>query len=436
MRNIICFIIAFMLSISAWAFHDFKYGDCYYNIISNTPPYTVTVAQGWQLYNGSWGLIPYSGDIVIPDSVVYNNICYKVVAIQDLIFNSCPALTSVRVGNNIHAIGKHAFSNNPRLKKVILPETLTTIGEEAFTKCDSLHTVNIPQCVTTVGKNLFDKCPLLDTVIWNLRDAFLDIKPFYNNDDISHLIIGDSVTCVGTSAFYGCNNLTTVEWGKNLKTIGAEAFRSTGFRSLILREGIDSIAQGAFANCNKLKVVSIPSSLRCIDGISSGTVNNSNLRTFGSCTYIDSVYWNANNCLVSQPFHASWNSHIRVVEFGDSIRYIRDKFCYNFDSLTTVIYPKHVKQIGGSAFYDCNKLTEFTIHDSVTKIAGYAFYGCNNLDSVHVYTTTPPTLGNQPFNSSPACLIPCGTLEAYQNSTWINYMRSIEQRDSMYMNHM
>ena len=222
-----------------------------------------------------------------------------------------------------------------------------------------------------------------------------------------------------------------MEWGKNLKTIGAYAFRSTGLRSLILHEGIDSIAQNAFAYCTKLKVVSIPSSLRCIDGISSGTAGSNS--TFYSSTYIDSVYWNAKNCLVNQPFYASYNPRIRVVEFGDSIRYIRDKFCYGFDSLTTVIYPKHVKQIGGYAFYDCDKLTEFTIQDSVTTIAGYAFDGCNNLDSVHVYTTTPPTLGNQPFNSSPACLIPCGTLEAYQNSTWINYMRSIEQRDSKYM---
>ncbi len=415
------FFIALMLSLSAWAFHDFKSGDCYYNIISNTPPYTVRVAQGWGIWNGSWYAIKYSGDIVIPDSVVYNNICYSVISIDNLIFYDCPALTSVKVGNNIQYIGKHYFANNPRLKKVVLPESLTTISDEAFIQCDSLHTINIPSSLTTVGKNLFGDCPLLDTVIWNLRDASLDVKPLYNNDNISYVIIGDSVTTIGKSAFSSCSNLQTVEWGRNLKIIGESAFSNTGLRSVILPEGVDSIAHGAFYSCDSLQVVSIPSSVRRIFERA-----NSNNAPFRDCHTIDSIYWNANQC-PDLPFTYIYTKGIQVVEFGDSIKHIPNNFCEKFDSLKTVIFPTTLQSIGNNAFNSCKKLTSIVISDSVTTIGKSAFSSCSNLDTVKVLASIPPTLGNNAFTNSPICLIPCGMFDVYQNSIWKSQMGNIEE---------
>ena len=444
MRKIFTFFFALIVTANLWAYHDFKSGDCYYNIISNTPPYTVRVAQGWQIYEGSWAIIPYVGDIVIPDSVIYNNICYKVVAIQDLIFANCPALTSVKVGNNIRIISKHCFANNPRLKKVFLPESITTIGEEAFAYCDSLQTINIPSGLTSVGQNIFKSSPQLDTVIWNLRNADLNITPLKSNKAISVVTIGDSVTTIGEEAFYGCTNLSEVYWGKQLKTIGKSAFSASGIRSAILPEGIDSIASSAFSNCSKLKVVSIPSSLRYVNGWD----HYDNTESFNSSNNIDSVYWNAYNCVENRPFSSTQNGLIRVVAFGNSIKHIPNRFCMSFSNLTNVILPKGLQSIGEEAFEQCKKLSNVEIPDSVTTIGEEAFYGCTNLSKVSLGCTlnsigksafyskklttvicnaiVPPTLGSNAFHTSTITFvyIPCGTSDAYKASAWKDYCKN------------
>ena len=445
MRKIFTFFFALIVTANLWAYHDFKSGDCYYNILSNTPPYTVQVAQGWQIYEGSWAIIPYVGDIVIPDSVIYNNICYKVVAIQDLIFANCPALTSVKVGNNIRIISKHCFANNPRLKKVFLPESITTIGEEAFAYCDSLQTINIPSGLTSVGQNIFKSSPQLDTVIWNLRNADLNITPLKSNKAISVVTIGDSVTTIGESAFYGCTNLSEVYWSKQLKTIGKSAFSASGIRSAILPEGIDSIASSAFSNCSKLKVVSIPSSLRYVNGWD----HDDNTESFNFSNNIDSVYWNAYNCVENRPFISTQNGLIRVVAFGDSIKHIPNRFCMSFSNLTNVILPKGLQSIGKEAFEQCKKLSNVEIPDSVTTIGESAFYSCTDLSKVSLGCTLnsigksafyhskklttvicnaviPPTLGSNAFHTSTITFvyIPCGASDAYKASAWKDYCKN------------
>ena len=46
--------------------------------------------------------------------------------------------------------------------------------------------------------------------------------PWYRQKDrITHVIIEDGVTSIGNYAFAGCTNLTTVEMGSDVETIGS-----------------------------------------------------------------------------------------------------------------------------------------------------------------------------------------------------------------------
>jgi hypothetical protein len=83
----------------------------------------------------------YSGDIVIPETVVNQNVLYKVTCIDASAFAKCASLTSVAI-----------------------PTSVTTIGDETFKDCSSLTTVNIPNSLTTVGFQAFGGCESLKSI--------------------------------------------------------------------------------------------------------------------------------------------------------------------------------------------------------------------------------------------------------------------------------
>ena len=52
----------------------------------------------------------YSGDIVIPETVTYNNVTYKVTSLEEYCFEDCSSLTSINLPSSITSLGSYCFS--------------------------------------------------------------------------------------------------------------------------------------------------------------------------------------------------------------------------------------------------------------------------------------------------------------------------------------
>ena len=143
----------------------------------------------------------YSGDVVIPESVVYEDAAYSVTSIGGHAFLVCSGLTSVSIGNSVESIGNGAFQACYDLTSVTIGNSVTSIGDDAFYDCKGLTSVTIPNSVKSIGMGAFCDCSGLTSVT-----------------------IGNSVTSIGEAAFWGCSGLTSVTIGSGVTSIGVEAF--------------------------------------------------------------------------------------------------------------------------------------------------------------------------------------------------------------------
>lgn len=146
---------------------------------------------------------------------------------------------------------------------VMLPDAIedipvTGISASAFSWKENLTEVIIPDSITTISN-----------------------AAFYNCKNLKIVVIPDSVTFIGDSAFQGCESLEYVIIGNGVKEIGDLAFKDCkALKSLDLGTSVETIGNGAFFGCDSLTKVYIPDSIKNIGSLAFGFVQVDNHEAF------------------------------------------------------------------------------------------------------------------------------------------------------------
>lgn len=114
-----------------------------------------------------WNEGDYSGNIVIPDTVVSDNVSYKVTSIGNAAFARCTSLISIIIPDSVTSIGNDAFYECSSLTSITIPKSLTSIGEDAFAGCGCLNSKSTHEHSITVGCGIL--CFLFPVVGWILH---------------------------------------------------------------------------------------------------------------------------------------------------------------------------------------------------------------------------------------------------------------------------
>ena len=248
-----------------------------------------------------------------------------VTSIGNFAFNECTSLTSMTIPDSVTCIGNCAFRECSSLASVTIPDSVTSIGVYAFCACTSLKSVTMPDSVTSIGNYAFSYCTSL-TGIWvdeGNSHYFSDASGVLFNKDKTVLAqcpgafsgsyaIPDGVTSINDAAFVNCESLTSVTIPDGVTNIGYEVFAGcTSLANMVLPNGVTRIGAEAFDWCTSMKSITIP------DGVTSIGYD-----AFSNCKSLTNVYftgteeaWNGitidggNDALKNAKIHCNYVSH-------------------------------------------------------------------------------------------------------------------------------
>lgn len=174
-----------------------------------------------------------------------------------------------------------------------------------------------------------------------------------------------TVTRIGSSAFWACEDLNSVT----------------------IPNTVTSIASGAFSLCTSLLSVSIPNSVECIEA-----------GAFSCCQSLTSITIpNSVTNIGMQAFMA----------------------CF---SLTSVTIPNTVTSIGEGAFAACVTLKSITLPESLTNLGDKAFVDCDSLITVINLSKTPQNITDGTFSVYGTLHVLPGCKAAYEVAdVWKNF---------------
>lgn len=159
-----------------------------------------------------------------------------------------------------------------------------------------------------------------------------------------------SVTSIGDHAFANCNGITSITIPSSVTTIADYAFYNcNGLTSIKIGNGVTSIGAHAFDGCSKLTSVTIPNSVT----------------TIGEWAFFRGF-------------------RLSSVTIGNGVIVIGDYAFCTCSALTTVTIPNNVTIIGKEAFRDCSGLTSVTIGNGVTRMGNRVFNRCSGLTAITV----------------------------------------------------
>ena len=333
-------------------------------------------------------------------NILYNDAVYEVKGIASNAFQDCGDLKSIEFHTySLEEIGSNAFKGCTGLTSIEIPSTVTYIGSKAFEGCTGLTSIEIPASVTSIGGGAFGFCENLISINVSSRNSsyWSSGGLLYENKIGTWLVavpagLSPSVILydieqhpnlyIDTYAFAGCNKLDSIELPSSTRRLYSSAFYGCrNLKSVTFPSTIYHIDSSAFSDCINLTSFDVYSS----PGTSNYSVNSGLLFSEGALALVPPA-------LKSLELPGDYS----IASYS-----IGERAFSSCDSLQSVTIPYKVISINDYAFQNCTMLKSVELPTwGLTTIGKYAFSGCSSLDSINI-SSSVTSIGDYAFQQCP-----------------------------------
>lgn len=336
--------------------YDFISEGIYYKIL------------GGDSVSTSEGDAPYSGKVVIPDEVVYENKTYKVTKVSGFI--NSPDVTEVTIPKYTEIIsgfyGAPAeWSGGPGIKS---PSPRSTTEETLPASKLTKVYFNADDC--RMAYYSYSESTMLGGGYYGYQMAF--------PATVTSVEFGENVTRVPDGLLMGCTEITELIFPKSVKYIGWK----------IIEPEKDKISRCQLLCVDLQEIGWLPDNQACVE-------LGADFHTY-PCGMEHYVYqdiptgMNYDRSTYSTMFHEflglniAGEEPIELPQWAWNIAPNAFNGCENEFKLEL---PETMKAIGERAFANCEQLEEITVPASVKNIGASAFEGCTNLKTLSFNAT-------------------------------------------------
>ena len=329
-----------------------------------------------------------------------NNLIYKVVqpatgdmyAILSGYENSpegildIPGLIRVKVTTEnitvpVTMIDEQAFIDREKITQVNIPSTIESIGNLAFNGCISLTSFN----VNSKNANFCSE----NGILFNKAKTTLLQYPSAKAD--TDYSIPDGVTKIEDWAFYDCNKLTVMTIPSSVATIGEYALNfCTGLTELFVHAKTPpTVGTNAFINVNLAIPVYVPAA--SLDAYKAANIwkEFTKLQALVTEFTVNNLKYKVTDYIADEVeltgYATKPTGKLDIpasVTYGSktySVTSIVEQAFDGCSAITEVTIPASVTSVGSDVFNGCSSLTQATIGDGLTEISTSMFTNCTAL---------------------------------------------------------
>ena len=300
-----------------------------------------------------------------------------------------PGLIRVKVTTEnitvpVTMIDEQAFIDREKITQVNIPSTIESIGNLAFNGCISLTSFN----VNSKNANFCSE----NGILFNKAKTTLLQYPSAKAD--TDYSIPDGVTKIEDWAFYDCNKLTVMTIPSSVATIGEYALNfCTGLTELFVHAKTPpTVGTNAFINVNLAIPVYVPAA--SLDAYKAANIwqEFTKLQALVTEFTVDNLKYKVTDYIADEVeltgYATKPTGKLDIpasVTYGSktySVTSIVEQAFDGCSAITEVTIPASVTSVGSDVFNGCSSLTQATIGDGLTEISTSMFTNCSALEKL------------------------------------------------------